>query len=313
MAESLASGAQDLVPPLATASPRLRFHLGQVADNQSVISPILPNIPGDPSPYFIQQWVQSSYIQPTLLLRNHKVTYDAIMGKAAYAFEAPDGHAHVWVYRYNGTYVYELYEAGGSLTPGGGSNLFLTSDKFVQDATLDRPITFEFDAKISRASISAPASAQNSGIVLSDAFVGFGLNFVDPTTGAHSVFMQVPIAASRPADVPRKAAFYCQGSNVFLFSPSLVSGEPTLPFAPDFGPLHHFKYSINGYLNDLINSTTCGALPAAAKDPKNWQLTGFYMGLETQSMDARSTTAPPVALGQVEMGLQIANIKATRR
>jgi len=304
--------AQNLLPPLASASPRLRFNLGQVANNQPAISPILPNIPEFPaSAYYITQWQQRTYIEPNRMHVNDPAAFDVSLGIAKYAFEAIDGHSHVWVFPYNGGWAYELYESGGSVQTGGGSNLFLGTDQFVQ-AALDRPISVDFDAKLSRASLLGSDQAQAGGAVLAQIFSGFGLLHTDPTGGKQQfVFMQIPIADSRP--LSRAASFVCSGTTISLFSPNLNNGETLLPYVADPGPMHHFHYAVNGYLSDLVGSTACSqSWPIGASDPKNWQLTGFYIGLETEVADSRPSAPTNAVQGVQETALQIANLTIVR-
>ena len=153
---------RDIIPPLAAASPRLRFHLGRVANNMPVISPTLPAMSDYPtSPYYVVQWNQTSYIEPVLLQKQDRTTYDSRLGKAQFAFEAPDRHSHVSIYPSGQSWIYELYEAGGTLRKTGGSNIFLSSDKMASTATFDHVLNLDFDAKISMASISGSKSQAN--------------------------------------------------------------------------------------------------------------------------------------------------------
>jgi hypothetical protein len=305
----------DLIPPLESASPRLRFHLGEVQQNQPSISPVLPDMPFPPSPYYIAQWHQKGYIRPDMLQQSDKATYDARLGIAPYAFEAPDGHAHVWIYHYGSGWLYELYEAAGSVDQGGGSNVFLTSDVRLMRATFDRRITFDFDTKLSRAAITASAEAQATGAVLSQVFVGFGLLFADPGSSyKRSVFMQLPISISRANFNYNKPMFFCSGQEIALFTPSLRSEQRTLPFSSDTGPLHHFHWVLNDYMHELVSSHACGMnWPASASLMRNWSLTGFYMGLETEAADDRSSAASHDPQGTVETAIQIANVRLRRQ
>jgi hypothetical protein len=139
----------DVIPPLATQSPRLRFHLGEIVGNQPLISPILPNMPDLPSPWYVCQWGQRSYVQPTLIADTDHTgdvwRDDPKFGRPTYAFAAPDGHATVRIFGHLGAWTYELAQSGGILTEGGGSNLFLAADATDPRATFDRPITYDID------------------------------------------------------------------------------------------------------------------------------------------------------------------------
>jgi hypothetical protein len=304
--------AQNLVTPLAQSTPRLRFHLGQAVNNAPVISPVLPDMPYTVSSYYVSQWNQSSYIKPTLLETDDRATFDNQYGVARYAFESEDGHAHVWVYPDDkSSWVYELYETGGTLRGGGGSNIFLANDHLIA-GTFGRPISLDFDAKISKAALFGSINAQQSGAVVSQAFTGLGYLFIDPQThNQQFVFLQIPITVSG-GPVRRAAKSFCSGTSISLFQPSLVNNEKILPYISDTGPLHHFHYALTSYLKDLVASTACGQTwPASASNPNNWSLTAFYMGLETETADDRNAQNNPPE-GYLETGLQVANLVLVR-
>jgi hypothetical protein len=301
--------ATDLVTPLNQSSVRMRFHEGKIQNNQPLLDPNLPNMPGDVSPWYISQWNQNSYIFPNPVQANDPNTYDPVLGIAKYAFASADGHAHVWIYQNNGVNTYELYETGGTLINAGGSNLFLTTDKMTP-GSFGRPLTVDFDAKLSKALITGTPEALQNGIVLSQVFAGFGLMFTDPQTRAQQfVFLQIGISATR-GGVSRTAQFICGGNNtVALFGPNMNNNEVILPYQSDLGPLHHFHYDMNRYLNDLLNTTSCNARwTANQKNPANWTLSGVYIGLETEAADARNGTVGPPQ-GVLETGFQIANLR----
>lgn len=311
--ESATGKLENLVPPLANSSLRLRFHLGQVANNGATISPILPDMPFPISPYYVVQWNQASYVRPDILLLSDKATYDDRLGVARFAFEAEDGHAHVWLYPFEGSnWVYELYETDGSILTDGGSNLLLSTDQFI-NASFAHKLQFDFDGKLSKAAVYGSDQAKANGSVLSQVLSGFGLRFTDPGHVGQNrfVFLHIPISSSQP--LSRKAQFFCRNGVVWLYSPELSSGEELLPFQPDAGPLHHFHYALNRYLRDLLTSRTCGDQnwPRGASDSSNWEVTGFYIGLETETIDRRRNQIDQNALGTLETGLQIANIRLT--
>ena len=301
-------GGRFVVMPMMQSSPRMQFHQGEASDNQPLIPPGLPDLPGPASPYYVAQWNQAAYITAAGMVVRDPNTFDPRLGVAEYAFASSDGHSHLWIYRGSGSWVYELYEAGGTLAATGGSNLFLAP---VQrpDAAMDHRVTVDFDSKLSKAAIAASAEAQGSGAVMSMYFAGMGFLYTDPRTRQQRfVFMQVPIASSRT--VARQANFMCNGQpGVWLYEPALTHDEVVLPFAADAGPLRHVHYSINPYLTDLLTTKACGEhWTETERDPSNWRLSGFYLGLESESRDHRPGSPDPGAQGEVEMGVQIANI-----
>jgi hypothetical protein len=302
-----------VIPPLAAASPRMRFHQNETRNNQPLIPTELPDIAEPPSPYYIAQWNQSSYITAALVTRNDPATRDPILGIATYAFEGPDRHTHVRAYPAPRSWVYELYQAGGSLQIGGGTNLFLTTDHVAPDATMDRRITADFDAKLSRAAIWAPEAAQASGAVLSMLFAGFGFLYTDPANGSQDfIFMQLPIASSRL--ISRKATFMSEHGRAALYLPNLDHGEPLLPYESDSGPLHRFHYELNDYLQDLLTKDIChDEWSAPQREVRHWRLNTFYIGLETEARDLRPESRTTEPQGSVETAVQIANVSVRRQ
>ncbi|CAM6054501.1 unnamed protein product [Sphagnum tenellum] len=283
----------------------MRFHLGTIVNNRANVSPVLPDIPEEPSKWYISQWNQSEYIEAKSLRVDDPMTFDPRLGIARYAFNAADGHAHVWIYPTgSNNWVYELYEAGGTLIKTGGSNIFLTTDQMMP-STFNRKMTLDFDGKISKASIFGSPESQANGTVVSQIFAGLSMMFTDPSSHhQHHVFMQLGISASGKS-VRRSAEFVCdESSSIALFGPNLSRGELILPYASDAGPLHHFHYDLNNYLSDLLATKSCNVeWSPAALQPTNWLIGGFYIGLETEA--SRGADAPQ---GVVETGFQVANI-----
>ena len=275
------------------------------------------------SEWVVAQWGQTSYMTGDRMTKDDPSAHDARLGEAAYAFAAPDGHSHVWIFHDTtpDRWVYELYEQDGILHPGGGSNIFLTARDQQKDMTFDRPITYSVDLKLSQAEVAyfTPAAARN-GAVVAMLFSGFSLQFADPQSGLRqSIFLQIPIARSGGVathgiyiPLPTKGA-----RPNLLYSAALGPDEPTLPFAPDPGPLHSFHYLLNRYLAQAVTRTyrwqgQTVAWPAAALDFRNWRLTGMYVGLETQASDLRPQSVNHDKQGSVKIGVQIANLRVMR-
>ncbi len=306
--------------PLAAAGPRLHFHLGDVAANRPALSPILPDMGAYPaSPWYLAQWQQSTVLRPDRMSRDDPATRDPELGVAAYGFEAPDGHAHLRIWQGGPGWVFELYERGGMLTAGGGSNLFLAADT-VHPVRLDRPVTYTLQARVSRAAATYDtADAEASGAVLAQIFSGFGITFHDPAGAATQfVFLQLPLSASRP--ILRTRNVICTldaGGPHLLFAPSLHRGETLLPFRPAGPGMTTLRYGLRDYVQDLVSEPyPCGGRtldwPAAARDPGNWTLGGLYVGLETEDADLRAGATRQGAQGTVEAALQIADIRLVR-
>src|SRR5690242_8853277 len=103
----------DVIPPLASQSPRLHFHLGGVQDYKPAISPTLPAMPFPPSPWYVAQWQQTSLLHPSSMEKVDDLPEDTQLGKASYGFASPDGHASLRIFRHEKNWVYELAEGGG--------------------------------------------------------------------------------------------------------------------------------------------------------------------------------------------------------
>ncbi len=310
----------DVIPPLSQQSPRLRFHLGQVANNQPLISPILPDLPFPPSPWYVAQWQQTSYIQPDVKILSNETSRGKPLGRTVFQFEAPDGHAKVRIHGHEGSWTYQLEEQNGFVTEGGGSNLFLSVDANKEVSTFDAPILFDADVKLNKAQILAyNQSALKSGAVLASIFSGFGLSFLDPITHkSQFVFMQVAISGSRN-NAPG-ARYFCSltggDPNLLYGPPESVTGSP-LPFRPDAGNFHHISYNVTDLVHDLISTPyPCGEKliewPTSATLVKNWRLTNFYIGLETEVEDHRKDSSNAQAQGNLDVSLEISHLTIKR-
>jgi hypothetical protein len=318
------AGAQETTnafPGLDGKIERIRFHTGKVVNNQPEISPILPEIPGPPSHWSLLQWAQPEVILPTSLKTNDPTTRDVRFGVAKYAFTAPDGHAHLWIYEDPDSHhpVYELYERGGALTPGGGANVFLASDASPGGISLDHELIYEMDAKISKASVEASLSAQKSGAVLAQVFAGFVIHFpeLDGKT-ISTLFLQLPIARSIASPNEYRSCTSDKGHRSIIFG-ALPDTNSYLPFAADKGPPKQLRSDINSYICKLISGPvnctdstgqkTSWSPPATATGFQDWRLLNMYVGLETEAQDLRPQSPTKDPQGKVEVALQLADLK----
>jgi hypothetical protein len=315
--------AEEVFPPLGPAAARLRFHTGATKDNQPEISPVLPDIPGPASPWFVTQWSQRNYMLPNSMTRNDPATRDSRLGAAVYAFTAPDRHSHVWVYELaiGQDPVYELYEEGGELTDSGGSNIFLSANAFSEGMSLDKMIEYQLDAKLSKAQVEfTTADAKQNGSVLAQVFTGFVIHYPDPFNGKEStLFLQIPHSASNTIGDYR-ACDVIDGKRAVTYNNHLP-GDRVFNFGPYKGPLVHLQYSLNAYLCDLIDrplrcrtsdGTTSVTLRDGVKDFANWKIKSMYVGLETQTEDLRPQSKDRNAQGSVSVALQFSNLHVLR-
>ncbi len=270
---------------------------------------------------------QSSYDWRPHDHAQHPATRDPVFGLAAYAFTAPDGHSHVWIYRdkSNGALVYDLYDSGGRLSNTGGSNIFLSRAAPGGGIPLGHAVTYSIDAKLSKAVVSGSDAAQKSGALLASVFTGFVVQFLEPGSSFQNstVFLQIPFG--RFTD-PQPRDFRCmcsagEGRHTILFS-GKQPGDPKLPFVTDTGQLRHLTFSITDYLKELVSTPiTCAAkdgtrsqwpIPASVTSFKDWKITGMYIGLESENRDERTSSKNQSVQGQIETGLQFSNLQVTQ-
>jgi hypothetical protein len=300
----------------------MRFHLGQVSGGQPAIAPTYPEMPFAHSDWVVTQWNQTSYLNAEELRPGNSETRDPHLGVAKFSFTTPDHHSHVWIYQdqHSSAWVYELDERGGTLTPAGGSNLFLSSSALSDNFTLDKEIDYQVDAKISHASIAyfTPA-AKTSGVVLAQVFTGFGAIFRDPRTGKQQhIFLQIPMSNSRDKELSAFRMCVPDNSNGYnLLYSGAVDSSQTLAFKTDREALHPLHYILNRYVADMVATPfTCRGrlLPwlAEARDLKNWHLGEIYIGLEIEAADVRPAAANHAPQGEVEVAMRIANLRVMR-
>jgi hypothetical protein len=318
--------AENVFPDPGLTNPRLRFHTGEPGPGGPVISPILPNISGAPSAWFVTQWYhEGPLLRPDAMTENDPLTRDPHLGVASYAFTAPDSHAHVWIYRDepHHNFVFDLYERGGGWTSEGGTNLFLTAYVAAKDARLDAEVDYSFSAELTKASVAFndPAAIGN-GVVAAQIFSGFIFHIDESDSNKPAtVFLQIQFADSRNNPIDYHSCHYDDRSVNILFSRNLPS-DPWLPFSPDTGLLRPLNYVLNRYVCAFLSrplhcigpqgqQPDLAIVPAAA-DFKNWRLTSMYIGLETQDHDIRPTSANRSKQGSVEAGVQIADLRVTR-
>ena len=82
--------------------------------------------------------------------------------------------------------------------------------------------------------------------------------------------------------------------------------------------MHHRHYNLTAFVSALVAAPylCSGKLvywPTTARDLHNWQMTGYYVGLETEAEDHRLGASSSLPQGAVETALDIANVGITRR
>ncbi len=322
----LQAAAQDpvnLFPGIEGDFERLRFHTGRTANNQAEISTDLPNIPGPESRWTLMQWSQPQVILPDSLTIDDPATRDERLGLARYAFTAPDGHSHMWIYQdpISRHPVYELYERGGALSATGGANIFLASDAPTGGISLEHELLLEVDARLTKAAVKANPTAQQQGVVLAQAFSGFVIQFPGQDGGALStLFLQIPIARSISSRGEYRSCNTRMARRTIIFG-ALPEVTSYLPFEVDRNPLRHLRYNISSYVcalrarpimcADSKGRKTSWSVPVDVNGFRDWKIVRMYIGLETEIQDIRARSESKDPQGQVEVALQIGNLRVT--
>ena len=246
---------------------------------------------------------------------------DTYLGKPRYGFAAPDGHAHLWIYQpaNRGHLVYEIFERGGWVANGGGSNIFLSANTLAPGPSFDHPLQFSMLARLTAADIAyGTPAAKQSGAVLGMAFTGFVIQFPSPLTGATStLFMQIALTNSLKPSPPPPICRMAGGALNVLFGGSLAS-TPPFPFTPSAAPLQRVSYNLNNYLNGIFKRRLRCA-DASGKsleilltpaDLNKFVVRAVYIGLETEHIDKRpGTTYFGRPQGRVAVGLQVSDVR----
>lgn len=316
---TLAAKATEFLPGFD--NPKLRFGTGQSQDNQPQISPLLPNIAGPPSAWYVAQWHQDSLLSGAKDYQDMAGKSDPYLGKPRYGFTAPDGHAHLWIYQPadNGHLVYEIFERGGWVAQGGGSNIFLSANTLPPGPKFDHPLRFSMRVRLTAADIAyGRPTAKQSGAVLGMAFTGFVIQFPSPLNGKTStLLMQIALANSLERSRPLLTCRMAGGALRLLFGGSLA---PKLPFtfSPSSAPLQRVSYDLNSYLNAVfgqrLNCSEANGksqeISLAQVDRGQTVIRAVYLGLETEHIDKRPGAddfgAPQ---GHVAVGLQVSDVQ----
>lgn len=310
-------GGDGLLPTLD--NPKLQFANGKEKNNKAEISSVLPNIPGSVSGWTVQQWQQSSLMTGDYMTINDPTTKDQLFGVASYAFTSPDRHSHVWVYKNGpaGHAVYDLYEKGGWLQSGGGSNIFLAANTVKPTPSFDHRLTYSMLVKVSKASIKFQTpTAEKSGAVLAMSFTGFVIQFPSPVNGSTStMFLQLGITSSRKVHIASTTCSLNYGRIIILSGGPSNAIKP-LPFAGGQVQFQPVSYD----LNQIIDTIFRVPLPCRSKageqqtisfqniDHKKMVLSGVYIGLETEDRDDRPGATDTAPQGSVEIGIQVSNV-----
>lgn len=314
-------------PNPGLTNPRMKFNTGEVVKGIPQFSPLLPNIRGPLSGWFVWMAHRSEYLNGSEMVRNDEKLKDAKFGPAAYAFITPNHNALVAIYRNHTAHcwVYNLFERNGPLDPDGGANLFLMANAQSGHFTMNRPVVYNLWAKISQAHISYNnSSAEKSGAVLAQVFSGFILKFHSRNPRRRiTLFMQIHMADSRPwmgktGGITDEQCTWTPAGAVLIADIAPPGGYP-FHFRSDGGPLHHLHYLLNGFLREILAAQPplCRRTDGSVHDLKftnrmtnlkNWTLNSVYVGLETENRDYRPGVRDHQPQGSVEAGLQLSDL-----
>jgi hypothetical protein len=313
-------------------NPKLQFSTGLIADNKPQMSPVLPAIPGPVSGWKVTQFDKTD---PAGLITPQNMTQggetDPVLGTALYNFAPPDGHDHVAIFKNpaTGHLVYELYESGGALGPGGGTDILLSATLAKPFPTFDHQLNFSMQAKIARADASYdnPAAISN-GAVLAQVGMAFIIQFPSPVSGVPStLFLQISLAHSGRkalAGLPGTAPFVAactlfKNGSLGVFTVGTLSGLTPLQFKTDNGPLQDISINLNDYINKLFGKPrACSVKGGPAQtvafnniDLSKVVLKSAFIGPETEIADHRKTSAFLGPQGSIDMAIQVSNLTIT--
>jgi len=303
-------------------NPKIRFNTGRTTNFAPEISPVVPNIPGSPSPWYVAQWNKQDLLRGDKMVTNDRAYSDARLGTPTYTFNTTDGESRLSIFVMPKGNVFELGAKGGSLSPVGGSDILLAANAARASATLDKLMIYSLDIKLSQASVRAPPAATQSGAVLVQVVSGFTVQFADPKSNEKiSIFMQLNHAESRGRYDEYRACYPHDRVEEIVtnYSGNL---DYRLPFRPTRGPPVHATYNLNQHLCRVIATpficryadgrTEPLKFSAAAHDFKNWRVASMYVGLETEDHDARATAPTHAQQGDVSVAVQLSDLHVLR-
>jgi hypothetical protein len=324
----------DLVPMLS--DPNIGIHSGGIANYMPQIDRIYnideehPSIQN--STWYLAQWKKSSPIMLNGARKdviNKNSTYrDGYLGKPIFEILSPtdalsgiESSLRVFLDTNIYTNVFEITGKNGWYNRHGGSNVFLSTDIVDREHNqLDSPVELTYNGKITK--LSAEYYDQSSDTrnmyVVGQAFVAFYAQHT-PTDGSPGtgMFIQIYLGDTRGHAGEYTGCYEHNGGPEIVYGGNLDGTfQPSADSAS--APLKPYKYNLNKYLcRALEKNYACPAnfpqpnFAALAKDLKNWQITGFYTGMETQAggIGPQSDTPPSSLRGQTEVSLQYSNLR----
>ncbi|MBC7748780.1 MAG: hypothetical protein H7Z76_09445, partial [Methylotenera sp.] len=328
-----APGYYELVPVLA--NPNIGVHWGGVQNNQAIVDRIVDIDPASPSVqnsnWYLTQWKKDT---PLMLsstrsdpISSNGPSSDSYLGKSKFEINAPVGkfgvETSLLIFKNpaDNSNVFEIVGRNGWLDEAGGSNVFLSSDLMDNDHShFDFDINLTFNGKISKmkSKYNDNSSETKGEVVVGQAFAAFTALYTPPNGGdSTSVFIQLLFGDTRGENFLYTGCYMLGSGSQIVYTHNLDNDFAASADSAS-APLKPKKYNLNKYLcNALSQKFSC---PSTIKKPdfstmsknlKNWKMTGFYTGVETQVAKASSAdkSIPGPTKGQMEMGLQYSNMR----
>ena len=108
------------------ASPIIAFGTGGVSAGNPALIPQTAPLTGPATPWFLAQWHKLQYLNPNEFKSDDLILDGAGIGVPLREWETPDDTSEVQIIQAaDGSFITHLHSSGGTLTPEGGSNLFL--------------------------------------------------------------------------------------------------------------------------------------------------------------------------------------------
>ena len=314
------TGRYLLVKDPTNTGPKMAFGAGQVGTLN--FAPGRVSVLGPDNGWFLVQWVHGATLDPAKYTTDNAAVIDPTLGNPEYTFDTSDRETQLNVYsQYGGTmFTFDLRQNGGRFVGAGACLLMQAQVSNYSVATLDHPITFALDVKLSEATAAAAPgmSIHNIGISLC-AGLTFNFNQVgsakyDPSLPSYGVLFQIPFSQT-----PDELTFLFPGSYGLhlgagatesqTVAGEILPGAPELALQADGGPLHHLSFNVNAYLCAMLEQSTYTdpvtgqqmGLPPAFLDLSRWDLGAVYIGSEVTNQ------FPSELSGTVAAGLTFAD------
>jgi hypothetical protein len=325
------SGLYEILPVLNYTN--IGVHWGGVANNAPLVDRIVNIDPNslplvNNSSWYLAQWKKTA---PLMLNQNRKdpimtdgFTSDQFLGPAKFEINSPQNkfktETTLLIYRDepNESQVFEIIGRNGWLNNVGGSNVFLASDiKDWEHNGLNNNINLTYNGKISKMNVEyfEPSNEVKNEIVVGQAFAAFTALYTAPTGEKTNLFVQILLADTRGKNILFNGCYKHGDAPEIVFGHNLDNDFSTKASTEAIKPK---KYSLNKYLCyalkqkfDCPSDIKTPNFKEMSKNLKNWKVTGFYTGVETQVSKASGSNqeVPGPIKGEIEMGLQYSNLR----